>query len=463
MKSLSLIFTLFYMLLSLFVSSDRAFSAYSGLPSSGGIELGLPAYPGGRVSDEIYLAGSGMESDWYGPTGNENRMQTISYTTLTQFYSYCNTLENSGYTCVYENDNNGIYAKEFGSADGQYYLYYCEKTHETRIIEEHSATIPSDFGYFNNVGEGVTIYQFDLPYADFDKHSDTTIYSKNGMLYIIRLADNSLVIIDGGSIEQSSDKNIDECMKFLHEITGTTENEKVNISLWFGTHGHSDHITFFYKLLGHYSKQINLERVAFNYPSLSLIMHNPRADMLRTRLPELYPDVKYLNLHTGMTFDIDNLNIEVLYTHEDVVNPYTGKTPVDNPNDASTICRLTAAGKSFIVLGDIDVLGEEQFFRMYDSSVARCDVIQGAHHLYNAVDDFYRYSEAVYVFCPNSRGRVISGKNGYTSLKNYYRDEQLLFADIALYGIELSSDDIKVTKSRSDCGPYDNSSMNEIK
>lgn len=453
-----------YKLFASFLTAIYTFLFSLGFASDGkdNWRLDIPVYEGGRICDNIYLDGSGIISDENGPTGNESLMELISYTNIDEYRSYCQKLISSGFELVYENENNGIYAEAFRKDNKLYYTYLIESKNEVRIIEDNNTNCFEDFPITLLNSDGATIYQFDYPYADFCAKNDEEIYSTNGMMYIIRLADNSLIVIDGGSIRQSSDKNIDECMKLLHKITNTAEKEKVDISLWYGTHGHSDHVTFFYKLLGFHHNEINLERVMFNYPSLSLVEHDGRIDMYRDRLAQLYPDVKYLCPHTGMRFNIKNAEFDVLYTQEDAVSAKTGKTPVTNTNDASLVCMITIADKKFLVLGDMNIFAQNKMVEMYEKDVFKCDVLQAAHHLYNADAVIYNYAEADYVFCPMSEGRGAL-LPGNASARLFYKKNQMLYADNALYSITLSTDGIILEAGHTDCVPYDDSSMNEIK
>ena len=423
--------------------------------------LDIPVYEGGRICDEVYLDGSGIISDAEDPVGTESRMELVKYTTAEEYAQYCDGLEKSGYENVFSGTTGGVDCHAYRHGGKLYYTYFTVNKNEVRIIEDNNTRSFEDFGYSCNEGEGVTVYQFDYPYADFGEHRDEEIYSTNGMMYIIKLADNSLIVVDGGSIRQSSDKNIDECMKLMRKITGTKEGEKVNVALWFGTHGHSDHVTFFYKLIGYYHDDINLERVMFNYPSLSLVEHDERIDMYRNRLGELYPDVKYLCPHTGMSFNIANTEIDVLYTHEDAVNALTGKTPVENANDGSTVCRITAAGKRFLVTGDIDVLAQDKILAIHEKDEIRWDVLQAAHYLYNPVAVIYDYADAEYVLCPMSEGRG-AWLPGNASARLFYDKAHMLYAGNAMYIIEMNRDGLKLTQDRTDCVPYDDSSMNDI-
>ena len=423
----------------------------------------LPVYPDGYLCGTVYNAGAGLANEENGPTDEDSRMQIVSATTAEDFLSYCNTVEKEGFEKTYSASGDGITAAAFRGKDRFFYAYYCEKNGQARFIEDNGTNCFEDFGYTYSAGSEATVYQFDYPYQGPGEKKDEDIYSTNGMMYIIRLADNRLIVIDGGSIRQSADQNIEECMAFLHKITNTAENETVHIALWYGTHGHSDHITFFYKLLGFHHDTIDLERVMFNYPSLELVEHDGRTDMYRDRLAQFYPNVRYLKPHTGMTFDIANVHFRVLYTHEDAVSPVTGKTPVKNANDGSTVCRLTIAGKRFLVLGDINILAQDRIIHMYDRDSVRTDLLQAAHHLYNAVTILYDWTDAEHVLCPMSPGRARLGQPGYTSAKLFYKESQLLFADDGLYGVTLSADGLTLSKEHTNCVPYDDSSMNEVK
>lgn len=423
----------------------------------------LPRYEGGVVCERVYNTGSGLLSDGEGPTECDGKMQLVSSTSLSEYAEYCEKLCTNGFEEVFSNELGGVVCNAFRKDGKFYYTYYCGNTEEARIIEDNCTRNFEDFGYTYSEGSAATVYQFQYPYCKTRGLNDDKNLSTNGMMYIIHLADNSLVVIDGGSIEQSSDKNIEECMEFMHNITQTQPGEKIKISLWYGTHGHSDHVTFFYKLLGFYHNEILLERTMFNYPSHSLIEHAERIDMYRDRLAEFYPDAKYLAPHTGMSFNIANLKFEVLYTHEDAVSALTGKTLINNTNDGCVVCRLTAAGKTFLVTGDVNAFAERKMVSMYGKEIFKTDILQAPHHLYNSDIQIYANSKASYVFCPMSYERARYGMLGLSSARLFYKKNQLLFANDALYGIEMSQDGLSLSVDYTDCVPFDDSSMNTVR
>ena len=93
-----------------------------------------------------------------------------------------------------------------------------------------------------------------------------------------------------------------------------------------------------------------------------------------------------------MSFSIANVDFDVIYTHEDAVSAFTGKTPVTNANDGSTVCRLTAAGKRLLILGDLNILGERKIVNMHGKDIFKTDILQAPHHLYNADTVIYETS-----------------------------------------------------------------------
>ncbi|MCI7334662.1 MAG: hypothetical protein MSH34_07060, partial [Oscillospiraceae bacterium] len=167
----------------------------------------LPRYEGGVVCERVYNTGSGILSDGEGPTESDGKMQLVCSTSLPEYTEYCEKLCTNGFEEVFSNEFGGVVCNAFRKDGKLYYTYYCGKTQEARIIEDNCTKNFEDFGYTYSEGSAATVYQFQYPYCKTRGLNDDKNLSTNGMMYIIRLADNSLVVIDGGSIEQSSDKN----------------------------------------------------------------------------------------------------------------------------------------------------------------------------------------------------------------------------------------------------------------
>ena len=59
--------------------------------------------------------------------------------------------------------------------------------------------------------------------------------------------------------------------------------------------------------------------------------------------------------------------------------------------------------------------------------------------------------------------RARLGMNGLSSARLFYKKSQLLFANDALYGIEMSQKGLTLSVDHTDCVPSDGSSMNTMR
>lgn len=425
----------------------------------------IPYYENGVYSEKLYDCGSGLESDKAGPVESDSQMQIIRSTTLNDVSSYCKKLANNGYTKIFENETSQNYTYVFKDSNGRLlYFSYCDPKKEVRIIDEVCSAEVGSFGYAYtpSADECAEVFQYCFPYHDVEVCTDKEIYSTNGMLYVIRLADNKLMVIDGGSLLQSSDENIDSLMAFLNEITQTDENEKVEIALWFGTHPHKDHMLVFSKLLNKYHNRINIERTMFNYPSAQLLGQNKLVDILRSQFKTYYPDAEYLKPHAGYTFSLSDINIDVLYTHENLIDAETCAYSSDSLNDGCTVLRLDIHGKTFMILGDINKDAQQVILDMYTARELKSDVCQGAHHMYNNVKKLYGVISPEYVFCPQS-GTKAKNSAAYKSLIEFNTaQENFLFANEALYGITVKDGELAVSVRDFHGVPYDGSNYMQL-
>ena len=75
------------------------------------------------------------------------------------------------------------------------------------------------------------------------------------MIYVIKLCDDSLVMIDGGHIFQWNEEAEEGLWNFLKAITNTKDG-KVKIAAWYFTHAHDDHTDGCTKLLRRHGSDI---------------------------------------------------------------------------------------------------------------------------------------------------------------------------------------------------------------
>lgn len=134
------------------------------------------------------------------------------------------------------------------------------------------------------------------------------------------------------------------------------------------------------------------ELFAANYSSqvvLEMFISNAVAESESTQSgnPDYYMDnkfpkdiakfgnaVKIVKPHTGQKFYIRNAEFEVLYTHEDLY-----PTTMTKFNDSTTVMRMTAAGQTFMWLGDVETAGSDVMSAMYGNYI-KSDFVQVSHH-----------------------------------------------------------------------------------
>ncbi len=354
----------------------------------------VPAYSGGTSSGWMtYDCGSGLT---FGNTGSESRMQIVTGTTEAQFKAYCTNLEGNNYTKIYSKtvaavSGNNLYAK-YLSNDGTHslYTYFTAAFSQTRIIVDTQNQSFRTFSYNAAGNYRNEFYMYGLSNC-VDSHVPDEgeiswqYRSTGGALLIFRMADNSLFLIDGGGYDQMSDRACEEFMAFLRRITGIDEGQKIVINTWFITHPHVDHCGGIGRFWHKYSEHFELVNIMYNFDVLSA-----STDHIR-RVSRLFPNAQYYKQHTGESFNVCDVQFDVLYTVEDRYYPNTDnelikadKTCMDNTNEnnISTVLRATMGDKKLILTGDIGN-ADTILMKMYPPTALKADLLQLPHHGYD--------------------------------------------------------------------------------
>ncbi|MBE6985605.1 MAG: hypothetical protein E7434_08385, partial [Ruminococcaceae bacterium] len=386
-----------------------------------GASISVPAYSGGTASGWMtYDCGV---SATYGSTGSESRMQIVTGTTAAQFKAYCAELDsNSDYTKIYSNTveaqiGNNFYAKYLAN-DGTHslYTYFTAAYNQTRIIVDTQRESFRTYSYDATGDYRTEFYMYGLSNSeDGFSPSDGAISWQNrstgGALLIMRMADNSLFIIDGGGYDQMSDRSAENLYAFLRRITGTDENQKMLINTWFITHPHVDHCAGLARFLHKYSEHFDMLNIMYNFDVLSASASHIQ------RVARLYPDAKYYKQHTGESFTVCDVKFDVLYTVEDRYFPNTNNelikgdsTCMDNTNEnnISTVLRVTMGDKKLILTGDIGN-ADTILMKMYPSSALKGDILQLPHHGYDNHTNL-AITVAPTISILNQSGEAISNK-----------------------------------------------------
>lgn len=373
--------------------------------------LGCPQPQGGTLAEGFYNAGPMFADDRQGPTEEDTHIQILTGATEGDFDAYVAGLKASGIPGHLETGlgEDRFFAFRMGEKD--YHVSWFAGRNQIRVAEGPVHTSLKEFGYQAAGEHTTTFYQYGLYY---DPDNNMTPRTANcGMIYAIRLSDNSLFMIDGGFYLQWNEDAAEGLWQFLRQVTNTPENGTVRISAWYFTHTHADHIDGCVKLLNRHHDQITVERMLFNFPLYSALGgYEPSRYYVGEQLAKWYPDVKVLKLHTGQKFCLADLQVEVLYTQEDAVTTEEiTKFPMRDGNCMSSILKLTVNGKTIMMLGDTNIESEAFLTKYTSREIWKADMVQLAHHCFNFLDTLYEWIAAPAIVVPNSYGGAHQPEN----------------------------------------------------
>ncbi len=447
---------------------EKGFFYYEKLPDTAGPKwvLDVPKYSGGSLANNAYNTGADDKLMSSRTAGN---MHIIYDTNLEEFNAYITKLKGDGYSELSKKEYNGNVYVQLKKDGPLIYTYYLAKFNEVRVMEDYASATEAEFEYTYTAkaGENTVYYQYAMmrsPTGDGNGLHCDNRYGNNGAFDIIKLADNKLILIDGGWEPQTTDKATEALMEFLREITGTPEGEKITVAAWYLTHVHNDHRFFINKLLEKYSDEIIFERMMCNIPSSSVMGYGSEWSNLASALKKNNPDILFMKLHTGQNITLGNINLDVLMTHEDAVDPTTGKTFIIDGNNACPVIKFNINGKSVMYFGDwggndqSDDSKRAEFEKMqsrlldvYEVNgtypIMKADILQVAHHSINDwLSKVYRAVDPDYAFF--SQADVAYNSLGHECFKNVIKilrntgvaDENMYFAGRKTHWLTIAQD-----------------------
>ena len=415
---------------------------YSGGARPGWLLNGVPSYDDGVLS-EVFA----KETLGFMKKNAASKVMCVSKTNGDQFADYIEKVKSEGYTVVQRADWDGLTAYQCDKDDVSFYAYYADGAKEARIVQEKSDTVTlEEFNYTTESKAGATndVYLFgvmmDPDGIDFAYNGNTRLNC--GQMLFMKLSDNSLVIIDGGGVQQMSDSAAEEFLRLAREATGVPEGEKMRISCWFITHRHGDHFQGFNRFITKYHDQFEMERILYN-----IIETDDNFTRVTSTVSRYYPDILYHKPHTGETIRLADISMDVMYTQEDLMDPKTMKYKSSDFNDSCTVLKVNFDGKTFMILGDIYGSAETTLLEYYSSDMLKSDVVQVSHHGWNYMPSLYAAIDAKIALYPQSSGGAERGLSGGAErvVKDVRRIcDELYFAGDETVGVRVIDGEVEV-------------------
>ena len=239
-----------------------------------------------------------------------------------------------------------------------------------------------------------------------------------GMSYIIRLADGSFILVDGGNTEKMFD-NADRIYNLLKEYSTDT---KPVIAAWMFTHGHEDHIGAAASFIEKYSDEVVIEEFIFNFATLeqyAAISGQTAGDLIYYGVPALLlnikaflPDTKISTCHSGYKYHIRNAVIDIMFTLEDIF-PSVLATDFVDINDTCTTYKISFTDanvyQTLLITGDSGSKQCAAMLKKYPDTELKSTFVQAIHHgiAYGSYALYGKINPEV-VLWPASSGRLMN-------------------------------------------------------
>lgn len=225
-----------------------------------------------------------------------------------------------------------------------------------------------------------------------------------GMGFVYITSNGSLIVIDGGNIEDGE--------KFAELLRNFSGKERARVSLWVLTHPHIDHYGALRTICESesLSETVSVERIMCLFPEqlAEQDRHDefirPACDMLKNALD--VTGASFVEAREGLSLRIDTARLRVLSVPR--LSGYTG------PNSLSLIFSITGEKSRVLFTGDATKERLAETARRCGATL-KSDILQIPHHgLCDSGDiPFYRLVDAHTLLVPTCRAGERSMKSGY--------------------------------------------------
>ncbi len=304
-------------------------------------------------------------------TGDNCYMLTFDSVSLQALSDYVAIFGNKGYELYTENtiDDNKFYT--YTNEEYVLNVIYTGYNNSVHVLVQslEDTALPTraeDNVYTPIEGCETTISQLGLYYPFGDNGAEKYF---NGMSYVMRLADGSFIVIDGGH-----NKSIDGDRIYNVMRKQAPDPDNIVVAAWIFTHAHSDHIGFFNDFAKNYSDKVTVEQFIYNFPGAEqrgTLADN--RDMVDGAMAKYFKNVPKVKAHAGQEYYIRNAKITMLYS----LDVY--RSELTDYNNTSLAFTIEAEGYKWMVFGDYSE-GGQTLRSMYSAKTLKSDIMQVSHH-----------------------------------------------------------------------------------
>jgi len=374
----------------------------------------------------------------------------ISENTTSYLYENCTSEDYEAYLATLENAEFVQYATN-AYGDNKFATYtkgnttvtvtYTPNNGTILVTDQATDTLPTtkEQNVYEDKGLQPLIIQLD--------HNNTT-NGGIGMSYIIRLADGSYIIVDGGHTETK----FDNAIRLYDLLRQYTPNGKIKIAAWLITHCHSDHIGGFISFVERYSNEADIEQVIYNSASYEQFKANADASDKATQKEPILPSyinqdaftaavellrdsgTKISTCHSGYEYNIRNAVINVMFTLEDVF-PKVFSVDYNDANNTSSVFKISFTDENIdqtlLITGDSSKFECEAMYNKYTGDELKSTFVQVIHHgiSYGTYELYAKINPEV-VLWPSGYSRIMSQL--YQSQNQYFIAEETGVKEIVL-------------------------------
>lgn len=395
------------------------------------------------------------------------------------FLAYCAKLEADGYEVVSDDyQAEGSSFRTYLNSSKKITLHVSHQAHahaadqkvttqlnSIRVVSASTKKVTVNEELFNK--DRTWIKKTDSMMTNYELNRSVGVW---GNSYIFTLEDGSFIVYDGG---YNGDANVGKDEDYLYNVlrdlfikvhgVEPTPQNPIRISAWLMSHEHGDHfgvMKLFFQKYGRTAQSgVKIERLMASMISAEerVNSYNPETQ-IQTRLEDMknQSGCEIIRVHTGETYYLANMAIQILYTHEDLFPVRLGYF-----NNSSTVYRMCinstdvaknteatpndiANTQTVVMLGDLERNGSKCLRSMWGEAM-QADMVQVAHHGYNGCEEaLYKLINPEVVWFPcNSNELKRNAQSAYASSNNWI--------NAANYGVCREIERVKLIVSGGDC------------